>query len=549
MSRRIRETRVAIGIAALSATLSTAAAQVEPVRDQARVYDCGANALYVAVSALGQPVSYARAVELLPRTTQGNTLKEVRDAFITLGILAEGFALSSGELSQITGTAVVFWDRPEIRPDEPAHETGGALASRGEGGLPGHFLVIHGLDEHRVQLLDFPHEPVVMPRTEYLALLHAKGGSKIKTLLVGGGRAVESPVAPPSAMPMTERGTTPEVSAVSASPQGSKPSRVEVVAGLNPVRSVWSYGDVAEGTLVEREYVLTNRTDRPLSVREIRSSCGCMAVVQSKKSMAPGEDITVRLRMSLLNRYTRMSADAMVMFDRPDVVPVILGMTGVAHARWTASPSIVDYGNISTDSGVAERVIGLSPTKYAGPGRLQRAASSDHRLRVSLSGENQLKLVMDPKGLSGPFFAKVELFVQGEDSPALAVDVRASVEGFARAVPSQVYIGGGEGSVGGVATLGEFVIESAEKFVVDKLELAEEENGRVALEAVGPVAVNGTLWRQTVRLRFKGEEGQQPRQAGSVVVMVRLESRQDPVRLVVPYFRLGSRPGGVQPGE
>jgi len=58
---------------------------------------------------------------------------------------------------------------------------------------------------------------------------------------------------------------------------------------INAPQQSFSFGEVYQGEKVTHTFGFTNTGDTPLAIEKVRSSCGCTAVMVSKKTLQPGE--------------------------------------------------------------------------------------------------------------------------------------------------------------------------------------------------------------------------------------------------------------------
>jgi len=88
-------------------------------------------------------------MKLLPPKLGGNSMLEFKDALVSLGFGVEAQKLTIDELANIRVPSVVL-----ILPPKKL---------QGTGALPlGHYLVLWPLDEEKVRVLDYPHDPFVL---------------------------------------------------------------------------------------------------------------------------------------------------------------------------------------------------------------------------------------------------------------------------------------------------------------------------------------------------------------------------------------------------
>src|SRR3982751_6691207 len=61
------------------------------------------------------------------------------------------------------------------------------------------------------------------------------------------------------------------------------------------------FGPVPRGAKVRHAFVLTNRLPEPITIRDVRASCGCTTSKAGATSVAPGGSTTVEAEMDTRN--------------------------------------------------------------------------------------------------------------------------------------------------------------------------------------------------------------------------------------------------------
>ncbi len=79
----------------------------------------------------------------------------------------------------------------------------------------------------------------------------------------------------------------------------------------------YDFGDIQQGVKKEYSFELTNKGKRELLIRNIRSSCGCTAVSPSKKVVAAGETVPVKVVFDTTGKKGRQSKTVTVITNDP----------------------------------------------------------------------------------------------------------------------------------------------------------------------------------------------------------------------------------------
>lgn len=67
------------------------------------------------------------------------------------------------------------------------------------------------------------------------------------------------------------------------------PAEVKDPTSIQLIDSVYDFGKVTEGEIVEYSYRFKNTGDKPLVVSEVHASCGCTVPEKPEKPILPGE--------------------------------------------------------------------------------------------------------------------------------------------------------------------------------------------------------------------------------------------------------------------
>ena len=116
-----------------------------------------------------------------------------------------------------------------------------------------------------------------------------------------------------------------------------------------------AFGDVTEGAQVEHEFVFTNAGTDPITLMQVRASCGCTTPQWTKKPVAPGEQGRIVVRYDSKNRpgafrkSIRITASGQERFTTlyitGDVVPAIV--TGVPLGNVVVDAEVWDFGAVT----------------------------------------------------------------------------------------------------------------------------------------------------------------------------------------------------------
>ncbi len=86
---------------------------------------------------------------------------------------------------------------------------------------------------------------------------------------------------------------------------------------LDLPKTQFDFGKVTEGKVVDHIFSIKNSGDETLSIKEVKTSCGCTATVLSKKELAPGEETTLKVELNTANRSGKMSRNVTIISNDP----------------------------------------------------------------------------------------------------------------------------------------------------------------------------------------------------------------------------------------
>ena len=77
------------------------------------------------------------------------------------------------------------------------------------------------------------------------------------------------------------------------------------------------FGQVNEGDTVTYTFRFVNKGDSPLTIKDIKTSCGCTAALLSNDNLTPGQEGTVKVQLNTKNRSGKMSRTVTVQSNDP----------------------------------------------------------------------------------------------------------------------------------------------------------------------------------------------------------------------------------------
>jgi hypothetical protein len=270
--------------------------------------------------------------------------------------------------------------------------------------------------------------------------------------------------------------------------------RVVLVAGvvtMAPVASVraasWAdglfseqkhdFGPVARGAKVRHPFVLTNNLAEPITILNLRASCGCTSGRASSSTVAPGQSAVIDAEMDTRNFVGKKSTSLFVTIVNASgrEAEVRLSVASLILADIVLNPGTIDFGTV--DHGQTPQ-LSLTVDRLTAPQwRVERlvtasraiqgeivetarsAAGVSYTLTVSLKADAPAGLLRD----------EVRILTNDPESPGIPVQVTAQIRGDLSAAPSVLSLGRVTS-----ATQGRFLIRGSKPFTVVSAEGAND---------------------------------------------------------------------------
>jgi len=150
----------------------TFATEIREQTEDFTTYSCAASSLYCLCEKSGLEISFQQCVEFLPLTDKGNSMLEFKRALRFLGFQVEANELNAEELVEIQTPSVIllYLSQKNCRnnPEKP---------------LLGHYFVLLPVDEHLIEIQNYPYDGVVISKDYFIKHLHRIGIENAPTLL------------------------------------------------------------------------------------------------------------------------------------------------------------------------------------------------------------------------------------------------------------------------------------------------------------------------------------------------------------------------------
>jgi hypothetical protein len=263
---------------------------------------------------------------------------------------------------------------------------------------------------------------------------------------------------------------------------------VAVVSGLSGAASAaernWSdslfaerahdFGPVPRGAKVRHPFVLTNGTNTPISITNLRVSCGCTSGRANVSLVEPGKTAIIEAEMDTRNFVGRKSTTLFVtVMAGNQEAEVGLGVSSMILSDVVLNPGSIDFGTVGR--GQANGQV-LTIDRVGKPDwKVVKMVSASKALIASLqetkraNGEvgYQLNVGLRPDAPSGVVRDEIRLMTNDPETPGIPVLVTAQIRGDLSASPSLLSLGN---ATAAAPVQGKFIVRSSKPFSISKIE-------------------------------------------------------------------------------
>jgi hypothetical protein len=235
------------------------------------------------------------------------------------------------------------------------------------------------------------------------------------------------------------------------------------------------FGMVPRGVKVKHDFQLVNRLSEPITIVNLRPSCGCTSGKALSATVAPGQSTVIEAEMDTRNF---VGPKATVLF-----VTLMTASGREAEARLAVSshilsdivlnPGAIDFGTVKR--GQAPEQVLLIDRINSPNWRFTRMVSASRVLNAQIvetarkGGDVSyaLHVSIKPDAPTGVLRAELRLFSNDAESPSIPIMVTGVVRGDLTAAPSVLSLGQVHSSAG---AQGRFVVRASRPFAIRSIE-------------------------------------------------------------------------------
>jgi len=266
------------------------------------------------------------------------------------------------------------------------------------------------------------------------------------------------------------------------------------------------FGPVPRGAKVTHDFTLVNRLAEPVTILNLRPSCGCTSGRASASTVNPGESAVIETQMDTRNflghKATILFVNLVTASGRE--AEVRLNVVSNILSDIVLNPGSIDFGTVLKGQG-GSQVLTIDRIG-AQNWRFQRMVSASRVLTAQLvetqrdpSGavSYRLEVGIKPDAPAGPIRDEIRLLSNDPETPSIPVPVTGWVRGDLTASPSLLTMGEVNSAEG---KQGRFIIRASQPFAITEISGAGD-----GFSISPPDGERKTLHMVTVA--YKPEEG------------------------------------------
>lgn len=236
------------------------------------------------------------------------------------------------------------------------------------------------------------------------------------------------------------------------------------------------FGPVPRGAKVKHDFVLTNRLNEPLTILNLRPSCGCTSGRASTSIVNPGQSAVIEAQMDTRNflgqKATVLYVTLMTASGREGEAR--LGVSSNILADIVLNPGSIDFGTVMKGQSPSQV---LTIDRINAPNwRFERMVSASKVLTAQLVETRRdqrgavsytLTVGIKPDAPAGVVRDEIRLLSNDRETPSIPVTVTAWVRGDLTAVPSILAMG----EINSAAPKqGRFIVRASRPFAITAIE-------------------------------------------------------------------------------
>lgn len=250
--------------------------------------------------------------------------------------------------------------------------------------------------------------------------------------------------------------------------------------GLVLEKTEIDFGDVKSSDTPEKELLLTNQSNKPISITRANSSCGCTHASVVETKLGPGQSTKVGIKLHL-DDYSSNKVYSNVWIDAEDNDTARPQVT--VHAKvlpeYVVTPETVDFGRIKRNAQQSATVRiahqygpPLKILKVELPESLVGALKENEPRTLKPSSHYEFPIQLAPDQQAGPFNTRIAVITDSKRIPRIEIPVHAELVGVECNIHPKVLVFG-PASPG--AELGTLTVEGVNALQINGVTVADKD--------------------------------------------------------------------------
>jgi hypothetical protein len=234
------------------------------------------------------------------------------------------------------------------------------------------------------------------------------------------------------------------------------------------------FGPVPRGGVVRHPFVLSNRLNVPITILNLRVSCGCTSGTASASVVQPGQTAIVEAQMDTRNFVGRKSTTLFVsMMAGNQESEIGLGVSSMILSDVVLNPGVVDFGLVNRGQAPSQviaidrigkpdwKIVKITSACKAINAKLQETRRADGAVGY------QLSVTLKPEAAAGVIRDEIRLITNDPETPSIPVPIGATIRGELSATPASLALGNVTSAAG---VQGKYVVKASKPFAIAKIE-------------------------------------------------------------------------------
>lgn len=236
-----------------------------------------------------------------------------------------------------------------------------------------------------------------------------------------------------------------------------------------------NFGPVPRGAKVRYNFILTNRLGEPVTIVDVRASCGCTTGKASASTVPVGGSAVIEAEMDTRNfvGVKRTQLILTLMTAQGQETEVRLAVESNILSDIVLNPGTIDFGTVSRGKNPSAT---LTIERVGAPDwRALRMVSPSKALTATLQEVSrgggmvryQLSVALRPDAPAGSLRDEIQVVTNDRESPTIPIQVTAQIQGDLTATPAVLALGEATSAEG---VKGRYLIRGAKPFAITRID-------------------------------------------------------------------------------